>query len=739
MVVTGETLTTVRFCWRKCYNFSQIFFMRFKLLLAVVLFVPLQVVLAADIATVSSPDGNFVFKVTGNNTTTGNRISYQLTYKNRPVITDSKLGFVLKVPDVRFDDFQVMGQETSNTDNSWQPVWGELKTIRNNYNQLILKLKGQNGILLDFIVRVFNDGAGFRYSFPQQTGLNHFIIADELTQFGMTGDHNAFWIPGDYDTNEYAYYNSDLSKIDASGGGSAQEIHAKTFFDKNAVQTPLMMKSKDGLYINLHEAALVNYPAMNLVLNKTTNVFSAHLVPDAVGNKAYLQAPAVTPWRTIIVSDKATDILASKMILNLNEPSIIKDESWIRPQKMVGVWWEMHVGKSSWDYSGGQVGSQQATRVPHGATTANVKRYIDFAAKHGMRGVLVEGWNTGWEDWFGQWKENVFDFVTPYPDFDVKELQRYAAEKGVKIIMHHETSGSVTNYERWMDTAYRFMNQFGYEAVKTGYVGRIIPRGEHHDGQWMVRHYERVAQKTADRHIMVDMHEPVRPTGLHRTYPNFLACEAARGNEFNAWSAGNPPDHETILAFTRLMGGPMDYTPGIFKIKMNYYNPEKKEQVHTTLTKQLALYVTMSSPLQMAADLPENYEARPDAFQFIKDVAVDWDDTKILDAEPGDYVIIARKGKGTDNWFLGAISDEQARNFTEALTFLDADKKYVATIYRDADNAHWKDNPEAYVIEKFLVDSKTMLKLKLAPGGGTAVSFMPADAMALKQIKKYKG
>ena len=405
---------------------------------------------------------------------------------------------------------------------------------------------------------------------------------------------------------------------------------------------------------------------------------------------------------------------------------------------MIGVWWEMHVGKSSWDYSGGQVGSQQATKVPHGANTANVKRYIDFAAKNGIRGVLVEGWNTGWEDWFGHWKEDVFDFVTPYPDFDVKALQQYAAAKGVKLIMHHETSGSATNYDRWMDTAYKFMNQFGYEAVKTGYVGRIIPRGEHHDGQWMIRHYERVLRKTAERHIMVDEHEPVRPTGLHRTFPNLLACEAARGNEFNAWSVGNPPDHETILAFTRLMGGPMDYTPGIFKIKMNYYNPEKKEQVHTTLTKQLALYVTMFSPLQMAADLPENYEARMDAFQFIKDVAVDWDDTKILDAEPGDYVIIARKAKGSSNWFLGAISDEQARQFTESLSFLDADKKYVATIYRDADNADWKENPEAYVIEKFLVDSKTALQLKLAPGGGTAISFMPATAEELKQTKKYK-
>jgi hypothetical protein len=583
--------------------------------------------------------------------------------------------------------------------------------------------------------------------FPLQPKLNHFIIAEELTQFDVSGNHTTFWIPGDYDTNEFKYNTSKLSDVDASSSGMSQEIHAKTFFDKNAVQTPLMMKSADGLYINIHEAALVNYPAMNLIVDKSSNTLNAHLVPDATGNKAYLQAPAVTPWRTIIVSDKATDILASKMILNLNEPSSIKDVSWIKPQKMIGVWWEMHIGKSSWDYSGGQVGSQQASRVPHGANTANVKKYIDFAAKNGIQGVLVEGWNTGWEDWFGQWKEDVFDFVTPYPDFDLKGLQKYASSKGVKLVMHHETSASVTNYERWMDTAYRFMKRFGYDAVKTGYVGRIIPRGEHHDGQWMVKHYERVMKKTAGYKIMVDAHEPTRPTGLHRTYPNFLACEAARGNEFNAWSDGNPPEHETILAFTRLMGGPMDYTPGIFKIKLNQFDANKKEQVHTTLCKQLSLYVTMFSPLQMAADLPENYEAKMDAFQFIKEVAVDWDDTKILEAEPGDYVITARKakarpddpvGRGKQSWFLGAMTDENARDFTTSLSFLDNNKKYLATIYRDADNAHWQSNPEAYVIEKYLVDSKTMLRLKLAPGGGTAISFVPATAAETKTVKSYK-
>jgi hypothetical protein len=716
--------------------FTRIFFV-------VVLFFLPATLLANLIEAVFSPDGNIVVRVVGTGAdANGYSMALEMDYKKRTVLDQAGdqagLGFVLKNPGLRLDHFEIVGKELTATDETWQPVWGETKQIRNNYNQLVLKLKGADGILVNLIIRVFNDGMGFRYEFPAQEKLSHFIIADELTKFRMAGDHKAFWIPGDYDTNEFAYYNTKLSEIDATGGGAAQEIHAKTFFDKNAVQTPLMMKSFNGLYINIHEAALLNYPAMNLVLDKTNMLFKTALVPDAVGNKAYLQTLGKTPWRTVIVSDKAADILSSKIILNLNEPAAIKDVSWIKPQKFVGVWWEMHVGKASWDYSGGQVGSQQATKVPHGANTANVKRYIDFAAKNNIDAVLVEGWNTGWEDWFGQWKEDVFDFVTPYPDFNVKELSEYATAKGVKIIMHHETSGSATNYERWMDTAYRFMNKFGYNAVKTGYVGRIIPRGEHHDGQWMIRHYERVAKKTAAYRIMVDMHEPVRSTGLHRTYPNWVASEAARGNEFNAWSVGNPPDHETILPFTRLMGGPMDYTPGIFKIKMSYYDPAKKEQVHTTLAKQLALYVTMYSPLQMAADLPENYETRMDAFQFIKDVAVDWDDTRVLDAEPGDYVIITRKAKGKENWFLGAITDENARDFKTTLSFLDPAQKYIATIYRDGDKADWKENPEEYKIEKFIVDVKTILKLKLAAGGGTAISFVPASPDEIKLLKKYK-
>lgn len=692
-------------------------------------------VFADQSVTLHSPDGNVQLGLLHRS---NGDLTYRVFYKGKTVVAPSGLGMRLKSPELSLSKFDLLGIDSSVTDETWKPVWGEVSHIRNNYKQLLVKLadRSGSGIQLEIIFKVYNDGVGFRYSFPQQAKLNHFIIGEEQTQFAMSGDHKAFWIPGDYDTNEYPYYTTNLSGVDATGGGAAQEIHAKTFFDKSAVQTPLMLKSADGLYINIHEAALVNYPAMNLVVDKNTFTLNSHLVPDAVGNKAYLQAPAVTPWRTIVVSDKAGEVLTSKLILNLNDPSKIEETSWIKPMKYVGVWWEMHVGRSSWDYSGGQVGSQQATKVPHGANTANVKRYIDFAAKHGFSGVLVEGWNTGWEDWFGQWKEDVFDFVTPYPDFDVKELKQYAANKGVKIIMHHETSGSVTNYERWMDTAYRFMKKFGYDAVKTGYVGRIIPRGEHHDGQWMIKHYERVAQKTASYKIMVNMHESVRLTGLHRTYPNWIASEAARGNEFNAWSVGNPPEHETILPFTRLMGGPMDYTPGIFKIKMSHYNPEKKEQVHTTLAKQLALYVTMYSPLQMAADLPENYEAKPDALQFIKDVAADWDETKVLDAEPGDYILMARKAKGADQWFMGAITDENSRGLGADLSFLDEGKVYQAIIYRDADNADWKNNPEAYTIEKKLVNKNSVLGLKLAPGGGAAISMIPLTAEQQLQMKK---
>ncbi len=651
--------------------------------------------------------------------------NYSFTFKSKPVILPSALGFEIKennsstlLPSLK-NNLKILTTEQKSVNETWQPVWGEVKEIKDNYNQLTVHLsqKRDTAILLDIVFKIFDDGVGFRYEFPTQKNLNHFIVANEFTQFRLAGNHKAFWIPGDFDTNEYNPVTSDLNKIDAASVSKYAAISTKTFFDKDAVQTPLMLKSKDGLYINIHEAALVNYPAMNLRVNKTNFTLSAMLVPDAVGNYAYLQAPAKTPWRTIIVSDKATEILASKLILNLNEPSVIKDPSWIKPQKFVGVWWEMHVGTASWDKASGK----------HGATTANVKRYIDFASKYGFDGILVEGWNVGWEDWHGKWKENVFDFVTPYDDFDVKELHRYASEKKVKLIMHHETSGSVTNYERQMDTAYRFMKENGYDAVKTGYVGKIIPRGEHHDGQWMVNHYVRVAQKTADYKIMLDAHEPVRPTGLSRTYPNWLACEAARGMEFNAWSNGNKPEHETILPFTRFMGGPMDYTPGIFELKLNYWDSSKTNIIHTTLAKQLALYVTICSPLQMAADFPESYEKRLDAFQFIRDVAVDWDDSKYLEAEPGDYITVARKAKGTNKWFVGSITDEYKRKTTIDLSFLDKNKKFLATIYSDGEDADWKINPQSYNVVTRVVTSEDKINVDIAAGGGCAISLQPIE------------
>jgi hypothetical protein len=610
----------------------------------------------------------------------------------------------------------------------------------------------ETGIAMVIRFRLYDDGVGFRYEFPRQSGLNHFVVKEEKSEFNLAGDHKTFWIPGDYDTNEYGYYTTKLSEAEPEKGRASDEISAQ-WKVPGTIQTPVMMKSTDGLYINIHEAALINYPAMLLQLDRKTFSLTSHLVPDVVGNKAYLQTPFQTPWRTVLVSDRATDMLASKTILNLNEPTTITDVSWIKPMKYVGIWWEMHANVGTWMYADttnlvlkNTDWSKLKANGKHSANTANVKRYIDFASAHGFGGVLVEGWNVGWEDWYGQWKEDVFDFVTPYPDFDVKEIQRYAASKGVQMIMHHETSASATNYDRRMDAAYKFMVENGYPAVKTGYVGRIIPRGEHHDGQWMVNHYLRAAQKTAANKLMLNAHEPVRPTGLHRTFPNWLASEAARGNEFNAWSSGNAPDHETILPFTRLMGGPMDYTPGVFEVKMSHYDQFRSpppsspnpNQVHTTLVKQLALYITMYSPLQMAADLPQNYERYPDAFQFIKDVAVDWDDTRILEAEPGDYITISRKAKGKDEWFVGAITDENARAAQASLSFLDPGKSYKATIYGDGPGAHWKDNPKSYAISSFLVTNKTILKLQLAAGGGAAVSLKPVSAGEAKGLKKYK-
>lgn len=679
--------------------------------------------LAAVAQSVTSPNKNVVLEYS---LASNGQPQYSLAFKGKQVVSKSLLGFKLKGNVDLASNFAIVKTATKMVNETWQPVLGEQKNIVNHYNELIVNVKQQQekGVEVILHFRVYNEGAAIRYEFPQQKNLNYFIVSDELTQFNLTGNHKAFWIPGDFDSQEYVYNETRLSEIDLSKVAIDNGVFLKSLTKTNLVQSPLMMKSSDNLYMNIFEAALVNYPVMHLDVDTSNYHLTSYLVPNAIGDKAYLQTPCNTPWRTIMVSDDARDIVGSRMIFNLNDPCKIKNTSWIKPVKYVGIWWEMHVGKSSWDYSGGQVGSQQQTKVPHGANTANVKRYIDFAAKHKFGGVLVEGWNTGWEDWFGNWKENVFDFVTPYPDFNVAEISAYAKSKGVKMIMHHETSASVANYERRLDRAFEFMKKYGYEAVKTGYVGRIIPRGEYHDGQTMVNHFNYVAERAADYKIMVNSHESSRLTGVSRTYPNYVAAEAARGNEFNAWSNGNPPFHETILPFTRLLGGPMDYTPGIFEIKMNIYNPEKKEQVHTTLAKQLALYVTMYSPIQMAADLPENYEKYPDAFQFIKDVAVDWDDTKILEAEPGDYLTIVRKAKNKSDWFLGAITDENKRSTIIDCNFLTPGKKYTATVYEDATDAHWENNPKAYAIKTLSVNSNSKLNVNLAPGGGTAISFI---------------
>jgi glucan 1,4-alpha-glucosidase len=712
-----------------------------KLFLVVGFFVALLEANAQQVISIKSPMGKNTLQVL---LTQQGSVTYALNYKNKAIIKPSALGFSLKDAATLQNNFEILKIDSNTVNESWKPVLGEVSSIKNNYRMLkvYLQEKTTNPRLLNVTFKLFDDGLAFQYEFPTQKNMQHFVVTNELTSFQLVGNHKTFWIPGDYDSNEYPYTTSLLSEVDAkTKSDKYTEIAVRVVPDANAVQTPLMMKTNDGLYINIHEAALVNYPSMQLHIDKNNFNLTSSLVPDAVGNKAYLQTPCVTPWRTIVVSDKATEVLASKLILNVNEPTKMENTAWIKPSKMIGIWWEMHVSKSTWDYAGSQdMGSWDnlANLKPtgkHGATTANTKKYIDFAAQHGFDGVLVEGWNTGWEDWFGKWKENVFDFVTPYPDYDVQELHKYAAAKNVKIIMHHETSGSVTNYERWMDTAYRFMKNNGYDAVKTGYVGKIIPRGEHHDGQWMVNHYNRVAQKTADYKIMVDMHEPVRPTGMHRTYPNWLANEAARGNEFNAWSQGNPPEHETILPFTRLMGGPMDYTPGIFQIKLEKYG-KKENYVHTTLAKQLALYVVMYSPVHMAADLPENYETKMDAFQFIKDVAMDWDDTRILEAEPGDYITTARKAKGKQDWFVGGITDENKRIATIDFSFLNASQKYIATVYKDAANTHWDTNPMTYAIEKVVVTNTSKLNIALAAGGGFAISVVPATAADIKAMAK---
>jgi hypothetical protein len=655
--------------------------------------------------------------------------TYSVSYKNKPIILESKMGVNLKGATDLASGFTIENSNTSSINEEWHPVLGEQSTIINSCNVMTVSLlQEKTGRKMNVIFKVFDEGIAFRYDFPSQKDLNYFIISDEETQFNLTGDHKTFWIPGDYDSQEYAYNETKFSGIDTKKIELNNGIGLKSIFSQYGVQSPLMMKTSDNLYLNIFEAAVVNYPIMHLDADTKNFKLTSHLVPNAIGDKAYLQTPCVSPWRTVMVSDDAREIVGSKMILNLNEPSKIEDTSWIKPMKYVGIWWEMHVGKSTWDYAGSQNAQNTTSQEliasgKHGATTENTKRYIDFAAKNGFDGVLVEGWNVGWEDWFGNWKEEVFDFVTPYPDFDIRAVSEYAKSKGVKMIMHHETSGSVANYERHLDRAFENMVKFNYPAVKSGYVGRIIPRGEFHDGQTMVNHFNFVARRAADYKLMLNSHESTRPTGYHRTYPNYIAAEAARGNEFNAWSSGNPPMHETILPFTRLLGGPMDYTPGIFEIKMSAYDPKKTEQVHTTLAKQLALYVTMYSPLQMAADLIENYEKHPDAFQFIKDVAADWEVSKYIEAEPGDYLTVVRKAKNSEKWFLGAITDEQARKTTIALNFLPKGQKFKAIIYEDAQDADWQKNPKAYKIRTVTVTSKSKIELALAPGGGTAISF----------------
>ena len=676
---------------------------------------------------IKSPSGKITlnFKLVGSGQPT-----YSVNYKDKSIVLESALGIKLKDKPALDADFEISGSKMTTFNESWKPILGEQAAIVNHYNELTVSLtqKGTN-VKMNIIFRAFDEGVAFRYDFPRQSELNYFIISDEVTQFNLTDNHKVFWIPGDFDSNEYEYNETKLSDIDNTKINMKNGIGVKSIPGKYVVQSPLMMKSPSGLYLNIFEAAVVNYPVMHLNVDVKNYKLNAQLVPNAIGDKAYLQTPCVSPWRTIMVSSDARDIVGSKMILNLNEPSKLEDTSWIKPMKYVGIWWEMHVGKSTWDYAGSQNATNFADAPKasgkHGATTENTKRYIDFAAKNGFDGVLVEGWNVGWEDWNGNWKEEVFDFVTPYPDFDIAAISAYAKSKNVKMIMHHETSGSVANYERHLDRAFENMVKYDYPAVKTGYVGKIIPRGEFHDGQTMVNHFNFVARRAADYKLMVNSHECSHPTGYSRTYPNYMAAESARGNEFNAWSIGNPPMHETILPFTRLLGGPMDYTPGIFEIKMSYYDKNKTEQVHTTLAKQLALYVTMYSPLQMAADLPENYEKYMDAFQFIKDVAVDWDDSKYLEAEPGDYLTVVRKAKGKESWFLGSITDENARKSEIKLDFLTKGKKYKAIIYEDAKDADWQKNPIAYKIRTIEVTNKSKINLNLAPGGGTAISFEP--------------
>lgn len=703
------------------------------------LFSALLLPLSVAAQTVSSPNGAISVSFS---LADGGRPTYEMTYKGRPVVMPSHLGLELAkdkhatkgfAETSLMDGFTESHSEVSSFDETWKPVWGETATIRNHYNELLVSLsQDHTGRQMNIRFRVYDDGMGLRYEFPQQDSLVYFIVKEEHTQFAMTGDHTAWWLPGDYDTQEQETQESRLSEIRARFHDAVNWSNSSVAnFSETGVQTSLQMKSQDGLYINIHEAALVNYPAMHLNLDDKHMVFESWLTPDATGNKAYVQVPFNTPWRTVMVSDDARDMLSSNLILNLNEPCKIEDTSWIHTTKYCGVWWEMIVGKSSWNYTD-DLPSVDIYKVDwkhvrpngrHAANTENVKRYIDFAAKNGLQEVLVEGWNIGWEDWANRWKWDVFDFVTPYPDFDIQYLNEYAHSKGVKLMMHHETSSSTINYERHLEDALNLMNRYGYDAVKTGYVGDIIPRGDFHFSQSMVNHYQYVVEQAAKHHVMVNGHEAVRPTGLCRTWPNLVGNESARGTEYEAFG-GSAPSHTVILPFTRLQGGPMDYTPGILETQLSTWS-DNPSWVRTTLCGQLALYLTMYSPLQMAADLPENYEKYDDAFQFIRDVATDWDDSRYLEAEPARYITVARKAKGTDRWFIGGKCNEDGHQSDLRLDFLDKGKKYVCTVYADAKDADYEKNPKAYTITRRTVKQGDRLRLKMAPGGGFAVSLFP--------------
>lgn len=711
--------------------------MKLKLIISALLFSALNV----DADVVTSPNGivSIDFQLKNGIPT------YKVDYKGKPVIKESRLGLELRDGKNLMDGFEQLNATTSTFDETWQPVWGEVKEIRNHYNELLAELKQPStDRYMNIRFRVYDDGVGFRYEFPQQKNLVYFVIKEEHSQFAMTGDHTAWWIPGDYDTQEYDYTESKLSEIRSLLSNAVTSNASQTVFSPTGVQTSLQMKTDEGLYINLHEAALVDYSCMHLNLDDKNLVFESWLTPDADGFKGRLQTPCHSPWRTVMVSDDACDILSSHLILNLNEPCKLEDTSWIKPVKYMGVWWEMIAGGKPWSYTNDipsvKLGETDYRKVKsngnHPANTRNVKKYIDFAAKHGFDQLLVEGWNVGWEDWFGNQKDYVFDFVTPYPDFDIEQLNRYAHDKGIRLMMHHETSGSSRNYERHLEQAYQLMNKYGYTAVKSGYVGNILPYGEHHYGQWMNNHYLYCVVEAAKHKIMVNAHEAVRPTGLCRTYPNLIGNESARGTEYQAFG-GSKTFHTTVLPFTRLQGGPMDYTPGIFEMNISKLNPSNSSHVNATLANQLALYVTMYSPLQMAADLPENYERFMDAFQFIKDVPVDWDNSIYLEAEPGKYVTVARKEKGTNNWFIGSATGDANHQSVISLDFLEKGKNYIATIYADTKDTDYKSNPQSYQIVKGLVNSKNKLKINTVEAGGYAVSlFEVTNSDEMKGLKK---